>query len=94
MSNEVRKILGCIEDLQAAVEELRKAIDRMDPSPWLKFRKKPVVVMARRVVELEQVMTLEGPLLAEPGDWMIRGIEGELYPCKDSVFRKTYEEME
>ena len=27
----------------------------------------------------------------EPGDWMIQGVEGELYPCKPSIFEKTYE---
>jgi hypothetical protein len=26
-----------------------------------------------------------------PGDWVIRGIEGEFYPCKDSIFQETYE---
>ena len=37
------------------------------------------------------IPTLEGFMLAEPGDWIIKGIEGEYYPCKDSVFRKTYQ---
>lgn len=39
------------------------------------------------------IPTLEGLMLAEPGDWIIKGVEGELYPCKDSVFQKTYEEV-
>ncbi len=29
--------------------------------------------------------------LARIGDWVIKGVEGELYPCTDSVFQKTYE---
>ena len=29
--------------------------------------------------------------LCAPGDWIIRGIKGELYPCKDEIFRLTYE---
>lgn len=37
------------------------------------------------------IATLEGTMEAFPGDWIIRGVEGELYPCKDSIFRKTYE---
>lgn len=36
------------------------------------------------------VHTLEGDMLAKPGDWIIRGTEGELYPCKDSVFQRKY----
>lgn len=37
------------------------------------------------------VKTLEGPHLVRPGDWIITGIEGEKYSCKDSVFQKSYE---
>jgi len=35
--------------------------------------------------------TLEGPHRADPGDWIIRGIKGELYPCKPDIFAATYE---
>lgn len=38
-----------------------------------------------------QVDTLEGTMTACAGDWIITGVEGEQYPCKDSVFRATYE---
>lgn len=34
--------------------------------------------------------TTEGPLEASNGDWIIRGTEGELYPCSDVVFQKKY----
>lgn len=37
------------------------------------------------------IPTLEGPHLAREGDWIIRGTEGELYPCKPSVFERKYE---
>lgn len=37
------------------------------------------------------VQTREGPLCGSLGDWIIKGIEGELYPCSDSVFAATYE---
>ena len=39
------------------------------------------------------IPTLEGDHKAMPGDWIIKGIEGEFYPCKDSIFKKTYEEV-
>lgn len=36
------------------------------------------------------IHTTEGVMNASPGDWIIRGVEGELYPCRDSVFQATY----
>jgi hypothetical protein len=37
------------------------------------------------------IETLEGILYASPGDWIIRGIKGEFYPCKPDIFDATYE---
>ena len=37
------------------------------------------------------IETLEGTMHASPGDWIIQGVNGELYPCKPDVFEKTYE---
>jgi len=37
------------------------------------------------------ITTLEGIMTANKGDWIIRGIKGENYPCKDDIFRETYE---
>ncbi len=37
------------------------------------------------------VPTLEGPHIASPGDWIIRGVKGELYPCKPDIFSATYD---
>ena len=41
-----------------------------------------------------RIRTLEGEMEAAPGDWVIRGVKGELYPCKHDVFTATYEEAE
>ena len=38
-----------------------------------------------------RIETLEGTMTASLGDWIIKGVAGEFYPCKDSVFRATYE---
>lgn len=35
--------------------------------------------------------TLEGEHRADPGDWIIRGVKGEYYPCKPDIFEATYE---
>lgn len=37
------------------------------------------------------ISTLEGDMTAQVGDWIIKGIKGELYPCKDDIFLATYE---
>ena len=37
------------------------------------------------------IRTLEGEMKAQPGDWIIRGIAGEVYPCKPDIFEATYE---
>ena len=57
----------------------------------MKFRKKPIVIEAYQTDKELIVPTLEVPLRAAPGDWIITGIRGEQYPCKPDVFEKTYE---
>ena len=37
--------------------------------------------------------TLEGEMLLTPGDWVIRGVRGEFYPCKPDFFEATYERV-
>ena len=37
------------------------------------------------------IQTLEGEMEAKPGDWIIRGVKGEYYPCKPDIFAATYE---
>ena len=37
------------------------------------------------------IRTLEGTMIANPGDWIIKGVKGELYPCKPDIFAATYE---
>lgn len=43
------------------------------------------------VPTLIEIETLEGTMSAEPGDWVIRGVQGEFYPCKPDVFQQSYE---
>lgn len=37
------------------------------------------------------IPTLEGDMKAKPGDYIIKGVNGEFYPCKPDIFEKTYE---
>lgn len=39
------------------------------------------------------IRTLEGTMNANQGDYIIRGVKGEFYPCKPDIFKKTYEEV-
>lgn len=39
------------------------------------------------------IPTLEGNMTVTVGDWVIRGIAGELYPCKSNIFEATYESV-
>ena len=45
------------------------------------------------IVDL-QIVTLEGSHHADFGDWIIKGVKGEFYPCKPDIFRATYEAVE
>lgn len=39
------------------------------------------------------IHTLEGCHMVQPGDYIIKGIKGELYPCKPDIFAQTYEPL-
>lgn len=40
------------------------------------------------------ILTLEGRMHVSPGDYVIRGVQGEYYPCKPDIFEMTYEKVE
>lgn len=39
------------------------------------------------------ILTLEGIMYANVGDWIIQGVKGEFYPCKPDIFELTYEQV-
>lgn len=41
-----------------------------------------------------KIETLEGMMIATEGDYIIKGVQGEFYPCKPDIFEETYEELE
>lgn len=55
------------------------------------YRKKPVVIKALRLQCRVVIKTLEGEMVGEAGDWLIEGVNGEFYPCKNDIFNKSYE---
>lgn len=44
--------------------------------------------------ETIEIETLEGTMKASRGDYIIKGVKGEFYPCKSDIFEATYEEVE
>ena len=58
-----------------------------------KYVKKPVVVEAYQTDREITIHTLEGDLMASVGDYIIIGVNGEKYPCKPDIFKRTYEEV-
>lgn len=47
-----------------------------------------------RMVEHGYIKTLEGGHIVCPGDWIITGVKGEMYPCKPDIFEQTYERLD
>jgi len=45
------------------------------------------------IIKYAEIHTLEGTMKAQRGDYIIKGINGEVYPCKPDIFKKTYEEV-
>ncbi len=72
-----------------------EAIQYNDDNSYLKMRDKwdnflGIHYVTTGLNEL-RIKTLEGTMIARVGDWIIKGTEGEFYPCKDSVFKRKYE---
>lgn len=40
------------------------------------------------------IHTLEGVMMAQAGDWIIKGVKGEFYPCKPDIFEATYDAVQ
>lgn len=60
----------------------------MCPSKW---RKKPLIVKAIKMKTEFLVETLEGTMRGKEGDYLIRGIAGEFYPCDAKIFESSYD---
>jgi hypothetical protein len=93
----IHRLLGVMGDFQLTSPSNRRIIGVMSvPTVPIKsgsFRKLLVIVKAYRFrgTAPKLIKTLEGPMTAMPGDWIITGVEGEKYSCKDEIFRQTYE---
>ena len=84
----------------SAVRRFRKKPVEIEAVQWLgdNFVKVDRFVTCNHVTNPREgrvaIETLEGTMLARIGDWIIRGVNGEFYPCKPDIFAKTYEDAE
>lgn len=65
--------------------------------PAYQFRKaikKPIPVRCVQINEAFNVETMEGTMEGKPGDYLMIGIKGEMYPCDKKIFEETYEIIE
>ncbi|WP_246589681.1 PGDYG domain-containing protein [Desertibacillus haloalkaliphilus] len=56
-----------------------------------KYRTKPVVIEAVKLTRSITIETGDGVIEGQPGDYLITDANGEQYPCKPDLFKKTYE---
>ena len=66
----------------------RKIICPPGPAWFVEAEERNEIQLAGDVLYIK---TLEGEMRADIGDWIIRGVRGELYPCKPDIFEATYE---
>lgn len=64
------------------------------PSEIREFYPEAVVSFSNTATLSVLISTLEGVMTARLGDWIIKGVAGEFYPCKDEIFKATYEMAE
>ena len=61
--------------------------------PELSFKKaikKPIPIKCIQMDEPFMVETLEGTMKGKKGDWLMVGVNGEMYPCDQAIFDKSY----
>lgn len=58
------------------------------------FLGRPKLAQGSEIDDVLRIVTLEGVMCCSKGDYIIRGVHGEYYPCKPDIFHQTYEEVE
>jgi len=65
-----------------------KDLEKFD---WTKGMKKPIAIEVCQMPEDFEVQTLEGTMQGKQGDWLMKGVKGEMYPCDKDIFKKSYD---
>ena len=74
-----RVVVEAVRYMGGITEELSQFIDAYKGERNVIFRPGRMIIN-----------TLEGEMTADPGDWIIRGVAGEIYPCKPDIFARIY----
>jgi hypothetical protein len=85
--NKFRKRPVVIEAIQFTGTNFFECSHFMDGDKYLD-------VPELKATDYPVIHTLEGTMTATPGDWIIKGIRGEFYPCKPDIFAATYEKVD
>ncbi|MGX5660025.1 hypothetical protein ACWKWV_09925 [Castellaniella ginsengisoli] len=74
-----------------AIQYTGKPLNAYDIGQWAHAGRPPEAnaIVLNHVTHLV-IRTLEGDMYAAPGDWIIKGVKGEFYPCKPDIFAATY----
>jgi len=72
-------------------EESAKKIASFSPEIIVFRENQGGILFDCKTIWLLKIKTLEGIMAAYEGDWIIKGVKGEFYPCKDDIFKMTYE---
>ncbi len=74
---------------------LMKIIKKDDPllKKLKKYKKVPIVIEAVELHEDFKINTLAGMMIGKAGDYLVKGIAGQLYPVNKTIFFMTYEEV-
>lgn len=79
------------------ISKFRKKPVVIEAIQWHGYNFSEVLALAQSASFLDGILhinTLEGVMRANVGDWIIKGVKGELYPCKPDIFEATYERVE
>lgn len=85
-----RKIPVVIEAIQWTGDNLAEVIDLVGLHPSVHNMSWEDYESLVRDCGLK-IFTLEGTMMASVGDYIIRGVDGEVYPCKPHIFERTYD---
>lgn len=85
-------IVEAVQFTEQNIEELLQFCDKID----INYEENKYITNkgVTKYMVNATVNTLEGDMIASIGDYIIKGVNGEFYPCKPDVFEKTYEVVE